>query len=52
MHTGRANDGAKHVYWEFDYVWNNDGDTAILKNPSGATVDTCKYTGSGSSVAC
>jgi hypothetical protein len=29
--------------------WNNDGDTATLRDSSGKTVDTCTYSGSGPS---
>jgi hypothetical protein len=34
-------------HWDLDnYVWNNDGDTAKLKNASGDLVDRCRYTSS------
>ena len=47
-------DVASHVYrWDNGwYIWNNDGDTARLKNRSGTTVDSCSYSGSGSTTAC
>lgn len=33
---------AKNVYWgSGNYIWNNTGDTATLRNASGKTVDTC-----------
>ena len=39
--------------WHQDwYVWNNDGDRARLRKPNGTTVDSCSYSGAGSSVGC
>ena len=39
-----------NFYWGLEnYVWNNDGDTATLKNDEGAVVDRCRYTASVSS---
>jgi hypothetical protein len=53
MHTGRGSNGARHRYWRQDwYVWNNDGDTARLKSRGGRLVDSCSYSGAGSSIAC
>jgi competence protein ComEC len=33
-------------------IWNNDGDTATLKDSSGKVIDTCSYTGNGTKVRC
>jgi hypothetical protein len=53
VHTGRGSNTARHRYWRSDnYIWNNDGDTAKLKNKAGTVVDKCSYSGAGSSVAC
>jgi hypothetical protein len=53
VHTGRGSNTARHRYWRQDaYVWNNDGDRARLKKPNGTTVDSCSYSGAGSSVTC
>jgi hypothetical protein len=53
IHTGDGLNGARHRYWgQGWYVWNNDGDTAILKNGSGRTIDRCSYSDSGDAVAC
>jgi Lamin Tail Domain len=53
VHTGSGSNTARHRYWRQDwYVWNNDGDRARLKKPNGTTVDSCSYSGAGSSVAC
>ena len=53
LHTGSGSDSRKHVYWDSGwYIWNNDGDTARLKKPSGKTADTCRWSGSGSIAYC
>ena len=53
IHTGRGSDDRNDLYWGSKYyIWNNDGDTAILKNPAGNNVDTCRYSGGGTSVNC
>lgn len=48
LHTGRGTDGrpdVQHRYWQSgNYVWNNAGDTATLRNPLNAVVDTCRWT--------
>lgn len=61
LHTGQGQDSATATthgdipthydfYWDLDnYVWNNDGDRATLKNPAGLVVDRCAYTGSADS---
>lgn len=39
VHTGAGNDSMTDVYWcRNSPVWNNDGDTAILRDASGAIV--------------
>ena len=53
VHTGSGNSVRRHLYFDSDeYVWNNDGDTATLRNDNGNRVDRCHYTGAGSSVTC
>jgi hypothetical protein len=54
LHTGSGLDSfPTDLYWGLsNYVWNNDGDKAFLKNKAGDVVDTCSYTGGGSSVSC
>jgi hypothetical protein len=48
VHTGRGTKSATDVYWrQSGYVWNNDGDTAILRNASGRRLDTCRWTSGG-----
>lgn len=55
IRTGRGQDGGVtgcngscfsyyDFYWGLqEYVWNNRGDVATLKNRSGAVVDRCRY---------
>ena len=44
LHTGRGANAAGHVYWgSGNYVWNNTGDTATLRNPTGTVIDTCAW---------
>lgn len=53
IHTGTGKDRALHLYWDQgNYVWNNTGDKATLKNPSGRVVDTCAYDGEGGATPC
>lgn len=47
IHTGKGTDYGTHRYWGRSwYVWNNTGDTAYLRNPSGTLIDSCTW-GSG-----
>jgi hypothetical protein len=47
IHTGSGSDTQQNLFqnrgW---YVWNNDGDTAILRGPAGNTRDKCSYSDS------
>jgi hypothetical protein len=46
IHTGKGtqNKPADNLYWQSgSYIWNNDGDTATLKNTAGKTIDTCTW---------
>jgi len=46
VHTGRGTDTRGKKYWGYrNYVWNNTGDTATLKNASGTVRDRCHYRG-------
>ena len=41
IHTGRGTNTAAHRYWRSGwYIWNNDGDRAVLKNKAGTAVST------------
>lgn len=53
LHTGSGANTATNLYWREDnYVWNNSGDKAILKNRTGAKIDTCSFTSAGSYKIC
>ncbi|GAA4606189.1 hypothetical protein GCM10023195_22040 [Actinoallomurus liliacearum] len=53
VHTGRGTDTTKNRYWgRRAYVWNNTGDTAYLRSPSGSLIDKCSWGSSGSSRYC
>jgi hypothetical protein len=44
LHTGKGTNNATHRYWNSgNYIWNNTGDTAYLRNASGRQLDTCSW---------
>ncbi|MEV6597301.1 lamin tail domain-containing protein [Actinoplanes sp. NPDC051346] len=44
LRTGKGTDKARTRYWgSGNYVWNNTGDTAYLRNASGKQLDTCTW---------
>jgi hypothetical protein len=46
IHTGRGTSNQTDRYWNQSwYIWNNTGDTAMLRDTSNGTVDSCHYTG-------
>jgi hypothetical protein len=48
IHTGKGTNSGTHRYWGRSwYVWNNTGDTAYLRNPSGTLIDRCGWTSTG-----
>jgi len=45
LHTGKGTNTTANRYWgSGSYIWNNDGDTAYLRNASGTAVDNCSWT--------
>lgn len=53
LHTGKGTNTGRDLYWRQDYyVWNNDGDKAVLKNKANDTVDTCKWNDGDGQTAC
>ena len=54
IHTGHGTGTQSDRYWNKSwYIWNNTGDTATLRDPSGGTVDSCHYSGtSAGHVSC
>ncbi|HYU86658.1 MAG TPA: lamin tail domain-containing protein [Kribbellaceae bacterium] len=48
VHTGRGTNTSYHRYWGSSwYIWNNTGDKAYLRTPSGTLVDYCAWTSIG-----
>ena len=44
VHTGHGTNTATDRYWgSGNYIWNNDKDTAYLRNRFGNLVDRCSY---------
>ncbi len=44
LHRGYGNDTETDLYWQDSrYVWNDDGDTATLRNEPGEAVSTYEY---------
>jgi hypothetical protein len=44
VHTGTGTNTIRHRYWRSaNYIWNNDRDTATLKNAAGVVKDRCSY---------
>lgn len=44
IHTGRGANTRTDRYWgQRWYIWNNDGDTATLRNASGVLRSRCSY---------
>ncbi len=50
VHTGHGTNTATDRYWSSgNYIWNNDRDTAYLRNRYGNLVDKCYYNNPGAS---
>ncbi|MEV6305384.1 lamin tail domain-containing protein [Actinoplanes sp. NPDC051861] len=44
LHTGKGRNTATDLYWNSgNYIWNNTGDTATLRDAAGRVVDTCTW---------
>jgi hypothetical protein len=44
LHTGKGVNSGNQRYWQSGaYIWNNDRDTAYLRNAAGAAIFTCSY---------
>jgi hypothetical protein len=53
VRTGKGTNNATTRYWgSGNYIWNNTGDTAYLRTPTGALVDSCAWGATGSSRYC
>lgn len=45
LRTGKGTNTSAVRFWGMSrYVWNNPGDEAIVRDPAGATMDTCAWT--------
>lgn len=52
IHTGSGTNNRSDLYWGSGwYIWNNDGDRATLRRPSGTVADRCRYSSSSISPA-
>lgn len=48
VHTGKGTNAGSDRYWGLsNYVWNNGGDSARLRNAGGTQVDGCGWTSVG-----
>jgi hypothetical protein len=46
IRSGQGTDTTTNLYWgRRQYVWNNDGDTATLRNVNGKKIDACGWSG-------
>ncbi len=53
IYSGSGSNSQTARYWgQGGAVWNNDGDTAYFRTPSGTLLDTCSYSGSGTTATC
>lgn len=53
LHTGSGTNTRTDLYWRQDnYVWNNSGDRARLRNASGTAIDSCSWGSVASYVVC
>jgi hypothetical protein len=48
LRTGKGTNTATDRYWgSANYIWNNSGDKATLKNRAGTTLDSCSWAADG-----
>jgi hypothetical protein len=56
IHTGTGTNGSPDYQHRYQgrsaYVWNNTGDTAYVRNPSGTLIDSCSWSSAGSYTYC
>jgi len=53
LYTGSGTNRPGKRFWgSTSPRWDNSGDKAVLKNASGAVVDTCQYAGGGTQQFC
>jgi hypothetical protein len=53
IRTGIGTNNWYTRYWgSSSYIWNNTGDKAYLRSPSGTLLDSCAWGSTGSSITC
>ncbi len=53
IHTGRGTNSSVNRYWGMgNYVWNNTGDAAYLRNSANTLIDSCSWGSRGSYTYC
>jgi len=53
IYTGRGSNNTANLYWNsHGYVWNNNGDRALLRSRSRSLRNRCIYNGSGRVAHC
>jgi len=53
LHTGHGTNTSTNLYWNSgNYIWNNTGDTAYLRNTAGTLKDSCSWGTVSSYVYC
>jgi hypothetical protein len=53
LHTGRGTNTAAQRYWgSGNYIWNNTGDKAYLRNSAGTQLDYCAWGSGSGSLTC
>lgn len=53
VHTGKGTNTSTNLYWRSgNYIWNNTGDRATLRDAQGHQIDTCSWGNGSGSVNC
>jgi hypothetical protein len=53
VHTGHGTNTSTNLYWgSGNYIWNNTGDRATLRDAQGHQIDSCSWTGDSGATKC
>jgi hypothetical protein len=53
VHTGHGTNTSTNLYWgSGNYIWNNTGDRATLRDAQGHQIDTCSWGNGSGSINC
>ena len=53
VHTGKGTNTSTNLYWgSRNYIWNNSGDRATLRDAQGHQIDTCSWGNGSGSINC